>query len=89
MRKFPAFPILLCAYAFSTFILFAFVDFRIVSNRMSNLLAIAEIVLIPMLFSLLPRRYKLSAFTLLLIGLAYQVHRGVGDQFYPYKSVLF
>ena len=87
-KRFPEFPVVFGAYLISTIILLLFIDFKILSNRVSNLLAISEIILIPMLFSLIPKREKIAVFFILVPILFFQFNKLVGVQFYPYKFVL-
>ena len=87
-NKFHSFSILYVAYILSTLILLLFVDLKIVSNRLSNLLSVSEIILIPMLLSLVPDKQKVLIYIPLFLALLYQMNLQIGIQYYPYEFVL-
>ena len=88
VKKFSAFPVVYGTYVFGIFTLLLFIDMKIISNRISNLLSIGEIVLIPMLFSLVPAREKTLVFLLVLSLLFFQFNMLVGHEYYPYRFLL-
>lgn len=86
-NKFDCFSVVFGSYIIGLLILLLFQDFKIVADRFSNVFSISEIILIPMLLSLIPGKEKIIALGLLMIVLFYQVYRLVGEQFYPYKFI--
>ena len=85
--KFPAFPVLFGSYVISILIVLLLQDLKIFADRFSNVFAISEIILIPMLLSLFSGKEKIIAFCFLSIMLLYQVYLLMGNEFYPYKFV--
>jgi hypothetical protein len=87
-NKFPVFPTLFYTYVIGFMIIILFQDFKIIADRLSNVFTIAEIILIPMLLSLISGKEKIIAFCMLIQVLLFQVYKLMGDQLYPYKFVL-
>jgi hypothetical protein len=87
-NKFPSFSFVFWAYMISTLTLILFNDFKIISDRVSNIFAISEIIIIPMLISLFSGKDKIIVFLMLSFILFYQMHLLIGNQLYPYKFIL-
>jgi len=87
-KKFDAFPIILFGYAVSVFTFFLFIDFKIIADRTSHFYSIFEIILIPMLLSIIRKEDRLFAFFILGCFLSYQLTLLYGEELYLYKSVL-
>jgi hypothetical protein len=83
------FNILFGTYFVSTICLFLFIDFKLIGDRVSNLLAVVEIILIPMLLSIVTSRERFYVLLLIIIVMFLQITLLYGDQFYYYKSILF
>ncbi len=86
-NKFYYFPVVFGFYIVGFLMLLLFQDFKVVADRVSNIFAIGEIILIPMMFSLIAGEGKIIAFFMLTLMLFYQVYRLAGDQFYPYQFI--
>ncbi len=82
------FNILFGTYLVSTVSLFLFVDFKLIGDRVSNLLGVVEIILIPMLLSIVISRDRFYALLLIIIVMFLQITLLYGEQFYYYKSIL-
>ena len=66
-----------------------FLDFKLIGDRVSNLLGVVEIILIPMLLSIVTSRERFYVLLLIIIVMFLQITLLYGDQFYYYKSILF
>jgi hypothetical protein len=87
-KFFDKFSITFGVYVFSLIFMFLFLDFKIATDRISNYLAISEIIIIPMLITLFSVNDRPMVFFTIILGLLYQVYRLVGNQLYPYKFIL-
>ena len=82
------FNIIFGTYFFSTVYLLLFLDFKIIGDRVSNFLSITEIILIPMLLSIVTTRERFFVFSLIVGVMLFQVYRLYGNQFYLYEIIL-
>jgi len=82
------FSIIFGTYFFSTAWLLLFLDFKIIGDRVSSLLSISEVLLIPMLLSIVSLQERIYVLALIIGVMFFQVTRLYGEQFYLYKSIL-
>ena len=82
------FNIVFGVYLSSIVLLFLFIDFKLVSDRVSTYLAVSEIILIPMLLSIVSLRERGLILFVTLVVLFMQIYMLYGNQLYVYKLVL-
>jgi hypothetical protein len=82
------FDIIFGLYISSIFIMFIFIDFKIVSDRVSNYLAISEIILLPMILSIVAMRDRIFILFAVFSFMMIQLSLLYGNQLYLYKTVL-
>lgn len=89
-EKFLHFNVMFNFYFFSIIWYIYFNDFAIIAGRVTNLLSVGEIILIPMLISILSKKNKFIVY-IILIGYAglilYMNLRS--DNVFPYNNILF
>jgi hypothetical protein len=82
------FDIIFGLYISSIFLMFIFIDFKIVSDRVSNYLAISEIILLPMVLSIVAMRDRIFILFAVLGFMFIQLSMLYGNQLYLYKMAL-
>lgn len=87
-KRFPPFIVIFNYYFVSTLWYIYFNDFAIIAGRISNLLSVGEVVLIPMLLSVLPRKHKLTAFAIIIVYCALLLFLNLqGGKIFPYQTI--
>lgn len=87
-QKFESFLILFNYYFFSTLWYIYFIDFAIVAGRISNLLSIGEIILVPMLISIFSRPTRNTLYILAIIYSALVLFLNLSSgKIFPYQTI--
>ena len=82
------FNIIFGLYISSIIMMFIFIDFKIVSDRLSNYLAITEIILLPMILSIVVIRDRIRMLLPIVSLMFIQLSMLYGNQLYLYKMAL-
>jgi hypothetical protein len=82
------FNIVFGVYLSSIILLLLFIDFKVASDRVSSYLAISEIILIPMLLTIVSLRERALILFVIFGVLFVQISMLYGNQLYLYKLVL-
>ena len=90
VAKFQAFHMIFSFYFISCLWYIYFNDFAIIAGRISNLLSVGEIILVPMLLSVLSIKFRIPFYfaTIILAGLLLFLNLQTG-MILPYRNVLF
>jgi hypothetical protein len=89
-EKFEHFNIMFNFYFFSIIWYIYFNDFAIIAGRVTNLLSVGEIILIPMLISILSKKNKLNVYMLLIVYAGLILYMNLrSDNVFPYNNIFF
>ena len=80
-----SFNIILGLYISSIILMFLFVDFKIVTDRVSHYLAITEILLLPMILSIVESRQRIVILLAIFCFMLFQIYLQYPNQLYLYK----